>query len=84
MASRETAALERLSARRRDAETKLARLRHAARRELGSWAPRGAVWALPLVAFACGVALALAVGRRRGSGADGAESDGSDGSDTSD
>lgn len=63
MASRETAALERLSARRRDAEAKLANLRRAVDRELGGWAPRGAVWALPLVAFACGVALALVAGR---------------------
>lgn len=61
---RERAAQERLASRRRQAEERLADLRRAVDRELGAWAPTRAVWALPLVAFACGLALALAARRR--------------------
>jgi hypothetical protein len=61
--NRERAALERLADRRAQAEERLSDLRRAVGRELGVWAPRRAVWALPMVAFACGLALALAARR---------------------
>ncbi len=65
MAKKETEALERLSDRRRQMEERLADLRRAVDRELGAWAPKRAAWAVPLVAFACGLALALAAKGRK-------------------
>ena len=62
---RNRAALDRLAGRRRQAEQRLSDLRRAFDRELGTWAPKQARWAVPLVAFACGLALALASKRRK-------------------
>lgn len=85
MSSRETAAHERLTARRREAESRLADLRRAIDRELGAWAPKKALWVLPLVAFAGGVVLALMARRGQRSAAEAAQvSDRSDRSDVSD
>ena len=64
---RQQAALDRLHSRRQEAESRLADLRHSLDRELGAWAPTRAVWILPMVAFACGVALALASRQRQSS-----------------
>ena len=54
---------DRLDASRREFEGRLTDVRTAISRELG-WSPK-AVWVAPLVAFGCGVALALAVGRKK-------------------
>ena len=54
---------DRLDASRRNFEGALTDVRTAISRELG-WAPK-AVWVGPLVAFGCGVALALALGRKK-------------------
>ncbi|MEE8525365.1 MAG: hypothetical protein V3T72_15620 [Thermoanaerobaculia bacterium] len=60
--------MDRLDNRRRQAEQRLTNVRAALDREVG-WAPRTRVWILPLVAFACGLAVAGA-GRRRFSSRD--------------
>lgn len=69
MATDEILALERLNARRREAERRLTDLRTSIDRELGILAPvlapKKAFWIAPLVAFAGGLAMAL-IGRRRG------------------
>lgn len=54
----------RLSQQRQNVEQRLADLRRAIESELG-WAPKARTWVLPLVAFACGIALAFAVRHRR-------------------
>lgn len=62
---RRQAALERLESRRREAEQRLSDVRLAISSELGALAPRRAAWAIPLVGFACGIALALATRRKK-------------------
>ncbi len=59
-----TPAQKRLDDNRRQAEQRLDAVRRALRSEIG-WAPRGRGWALPLVAFGCGVALAYVLRRRK-------------------
>jgi hypothetical protein len=54
----------RLSQHRQKVEQRLADLRSAIESEVG-WAPKAKAWVLPLVAFACGIALAFAVRHRR-------------------
>jgi hypothetical protein len=60
---KETKAMKRLDQSRKEARARLEDLRRAIDREVG-WVPRQ-IWWLPLVGFACGVALAGAVGRKR-------------------
>ena len=64
MARKRTRALERLESRRQLAEDRLSDLRQVMDRKLGSWTRRGG-WAIPLVAFACGMALAVSLGRKK-------------------
>lgn len=64
MAERKSEALERLEEQRRALEAKVSDLRQAVTRETG-WTP-GNAWLVPLLGFACGLALALAVKPRRG------------------
>ncbi len=59
MARKRSKALERLENRRQLAEHRLSDLRRSIDRQLGSLAPRGAFWVVPMVAFACGLALAM-------------------------
>jgi hypothetical protein len=54
-----------LTHRRRQAEERLSDLRRSLARELGGYLPTRGSWAVPLVAFACGVALAFAAPRRK-------------------
>lgn len=63
MIEKKSDALERLAEKRRVLENKVADLRQAVSRETG-WAP-GNNWLIPLIGFACGVALAVAVKSRR-------------------
>lgn len=56
-------ALERLDDRRREAERRLDDVREALRREVG-WRPEKP-WIVPLVGFACGLALAVGVRLKR-------------------
>lgn len=56
--------MDRLDNRRRQAEQRLGDVRTALDREVG-WAPRARVWILPLVAFACGLAVAGTARRRK-------------------
>ncbi len=64
MASKK-AALEELETRRREAAERLSELRRSLDRELGKLAPRKRLLAVPVVAFACGLAVALALRRKR-------------------
>ena len=61
---RSDGALEKLHQDRRRLEGRLRDVREAIDREVG-WAPRGRRWVLPLLGFAAGIALALAVRSRR-------------------
>ena len=63
-ANEATAAIDRLTSRRRDLESRFVELRGALRREIG-WAPSGKTWALPFAAFASGLALAAWLVTRR-------------------
>lgn len=63
MTDRKSEAIERLEEQRRALENTLANVRQAVSRETG-WSP-GNNWLIPLVGFACGVALAIAVTSRR-------------------
>lgn len=60
---KETRATQRLEERRREAQARFEDLRKSLDRELG-WVPRR-MWWLPVVGFACGMALSGAVGKRR-------------------
>ena len=60
-------AREKLHRKRLTVEERLDELRRAIGRELG-WTPKTKMWIVPLMAFACGVALALA--KRRGEGSE--------------
>ena len=60
-------ATARLEVRRRELETRLDNLRRSLDREFG-WAPAAKVWGLPLIAFACGLALGLRRARGRDDG----------------
>lgn len=60
---KETRATKRLEQRRREAQARFEDLRQALDREIG-WVPRH-LWWLPVVGFACGLALSAAVGTRR-------------------
>ena len=60
-----TPAIERLAERRRELEARYEDVRRAVAREIG-WAPKAKTWALPIVAFASGLAAAAwLVARRR-------------------
>ncbi len=60
-----TRATERLADSRRELEARLDDVRRALRREIG-WAPKAKSWALPMMAFASGLAAAAwLVARRR-------------------
>lgn len=65
MTDKKSEAMERLEQQRRALENKVADLRLAVSRETG-WTP-GNAWLVPLIGFACGLALAVAVKSRRGS-----------------
>lgn len=59
-------AAERLAASRRQLESRFDDLRRSIESELG-WAPKAKAWAVPMVAFATGLAAAAwLVARRRG------------------
>lgn len=62
--SKKTQALERLEEHRLLVAERLGDVRRSLEREIG-WAPKARIWALPLVAFACGIALAAFKGRRQ-------------------
>lgn len=62
---RQERALERLNSNRRELEGRLSDLWRSIDREVGRWAPKGSIWAVPLVAFAVGMALALKPWRSR-------------------
>ncbi len=64
MANREARARDHLISSRRQVERRLSDLRRSINRELGAWAPRNKVWVIPLVAFACGMAVAMASRRK--------------------
>lgn len=68
MADRRSEALERLEEQRRTLEAKVSDLRQAVARETG-WKP-GNAWLVPMLGFACGLALALTVKSRRGNPSD--------------
>jgi len=63
---KETKATKRLEQSRREAQARFEDLRQAIGREVG-WVPRQ-MWWLPVVGFACGLALSGAVGKRRSKG----------------
>jgi len=65
MSRKRQKAMTQLLNRRRRAEERLSDLRRSLDRELGGYVPTRGSWAVPLVAFACGVALAFAAPRRR-------------------
>ncbi len=64
MVGKNSEALERLARQRRELESRVDDLRRAVSRETG-WTP-GKTWIVPVVGFACGLALAMAVKARRG------------------
>lgn len=64
MIDKKSEAVERLALQRRELETRVEDLRRAVARETG-WTP-GKTWIVPVVGFACGLALAMAVKARRG------------------
>ena len=59
-----TQAIDRLTSRRQEFESRLGDLRLALDRELG-WAPAARTWLVPLTAFAAGAALAAWLAGRR-------------------
>ncbi|MCP4659263.1 MAG: hypothetical protein GY856_27960 [bacterium] len=59
-----TRALNELSQHREQVEERLTALHNALESELG-WAPKAKAWVIPLMAFACGVALAFALRERK-------------------
>jgi len=59
-----TRALNSLSHHREQVEQRLVELHDALESEFG-WAPKAKTWVIPLMAFACGVALAFAVRQRK-------------------
>ncbi len=64
MNEQQNRAIERLEANRREFTERLTDLRESLAREFG-WAPKAKTWALPLVGFAAGFALAFWLKRRR-------------------
>ncbi len=74
MARKRSRALETLESRRQLAEHRLSDLRRQMERQLGPWTRKG-MWTIPLVAFACGMALAISTGRRRRSKREPSEKD---------
>ncbi len=65
MSRKRQQAMTQLTNRRRQAEERLSDLRRSLDRELGGYLPTRGSWAVPLVAFACGVALAFAAPRKK-------------------
>lgn len=65
MSRKRQKAMTQLLKQRRQAEERLSDLRRSLDRELGGYVPTRGSWAVPLVAFACGVALAFAAPRRK-------------------
>lgn len=61
MSEPDARSLEKIRESRRRAEERLGELRRSMDRELGRYAPKRAVWIVPAVAFACGIALAVAL-----------------------
>lgn len=61
----ETVLLQRLDESRREMEERLGDLRRAFDRELGTLVPRRAVWLVPVVGFAAGIALAALLRKSR-------------------
>ena len=57
-------ALERLENQRRQVEERLALVRQSIEREVG-WAPKAKAFAVPLIGFACGIALAAMIVKKR-------------------
>ena len=65
MEAKTTPAMDRLKSSRQELESRFGDLRRSIGREIG-WTPKGTSWAVPLAAFASGLALAAwLVARRR-------------------